>query len=236
MIPPQGVAIITKEDIRFAVWDSLEVTPPSGSYGERFISMLDVAISTRATPLTFERYADILLAAGASYTPTVSGFFHVSSISPISMVNIRAEYYSDEAAVWYVPRTKDYAENLTFGIFISDGVNFRVRNVETADRRTILMRTGYSKPNPSPKVGRQVLYGKPSIVLESDEKGFIWIEEEMLTKLCEDVFIEVKEAKEKGEPHPLIGKTLALAIKEDVEDKMGWGKYKPLLRELGYDV
>jgi len=95
---------------------------------------------------------------------------------------------------------------------------------------------GYSKPNPSPKIGRQKIYGTDIIILESDEKGFIWIEEEIMTKLCEDIFLEVKEAKEKGEPHPLIGKTMIDAIKEDVEDKMGYGKYKPLLRGLGYDV
>jgi len=35
VFPPQGT-IIPKEDIRSAVWDSLVVTPPTGSYGERF--------------------------------------------------------------------------------------------------------------------------------------------------------------------------------------------------------
>jgi len=108
-------------------------------------------------------------------------------------------------------RTKDYYSYLTYGLFIVDGINFRLRNVLTTGKYIMLMRAGYSKPNPSPKVGRRILYGKPSIVLESDEKGFIWIEEEELLKLLPD-------------------------IKADVEDKMGYGRYKGLLRGLGYDV
>jgi len=43
----------------------------------------------------------------------------------------------------------------------------------------------------------------------------------------------VAEAKRKGEPHPLIGKTLRQAILEDAEDKMGYWKYKALLSDLG---
>jgi len=43
ILPP-----IKKEDVRSAVWDSLEATPPSGSYGERFIGNLDAAVSTRS--------------------------------------------------------------------------------------------------------------------------------------------------------------------------------------------
>jgi len=198
--------------------------------------MGDVIVPAVGIPLTFERYADISLAGGASYTPTVSGLFHVSSILTITTETISMEYYSTIDASWYKARTKDYYAYLVFGNPIGDGANFRIHNYDAVARTVVLMRMGYSKPNPSPKVGKQMLYGKPCIVLESDEKGFIWIEEEILTKLCEDIFLEVKETKEKGGPHPLIGKTLALAIKEDVDDKMGYGKYKPLLRTLGYDV
>jgi len=41
--------VIRKEDIRSAVWDSLEVTPPAGSYGERFITNIDAPISSRSS-------------------------------------------------------------------------------------------------------------------------------------------------------------------------------------------
>jgi len=189
-----------------------------------------------ALPLKFERYADISLASGASYTPTVAGLYHLSGTYEIARGRLSPQYYSAVAGAWLTSYTIDSYSYAVFGDFVSDGINFRLLNETGVTYNIALMRMGYSKPNPSPKIGRQTMYGKPCIVLESDEKGFFWIEEEILTKLCEDIFIEVKEAKEKGEPHPLIGKTLIEAIKEDVEDKMGWGKYKPLLRDLGYDV
>jgi len=186
--------------------------------------------------LTFEKYAELGLTPDSSYTPTTTGFYHLASEVPIAVDDFAPQYYDETDAVWYHVRTSDYSSRLTYGIFISDGTNFRVLNETLATRRVVLMRAGYSKPNPSPPVGRQTLYGKKCIVLESDERGFAWIVEEDLTRLCEDLFREVRERKEKGEPHPLIGKRLIDAIKEDAEDRMGWGIYKPLLRKLEYDV
>jgi len=189
-----------------------------------------------APVLTFEHYVGVTIAAGSSYTPATAGFYHGATEIPISYALLRVAYYSPDIGAWRFIRTEDYGTNPVFGIFISDGTNLAFYNYDTVSHKLILFRTGYSTPNPSPKVGKQILYGKPSIVLESDEKGFIWIEEEELTKLCEDIIPEVKEAKEKGEPHPLIGMTFTQAIKEDVEDKMGYGKDKGLLRGLGFDV
>jgi len=186
--------------------------------------------------LEFERYADISLAAGASYTPTVSGLFHASGAIYIAYGKIQFSYRSDLDAAWYPVRTEDYTGLPVYGNPIGDGTNLMFYNATAAAYTLVLMRMGYSKPNPSPKVGRQTMYGTNIIVLESDEKGFIWIEEEMLASLCEDVIPEVREAKEKSKPHPLIGKAFTQAIKEDVEDKMGYGKYKSLLRDLGFDV
>jgi len=78
-------------------------------------------------------------------------------------------------------------------------------------------------------VRRETRYGKSIIILEEDEKGFTWIEEEKFAMLCEDIFPEVKE-----DPlHELRGKTLAQAILEDIDDKLGYGKYKTALTELG---
>jgi len=161
--------------------------------------------------LTFERYADISLAATAAYTPTTTGLYHCLASAPIAYNALRPEYYSAAGAAWVGYGTRDYGDNPIYGNFLSDGSNFRIYNVSGASQRIVLFRMGYSTPNPSPKVGRRILYGKPSIVLESDEKGFIWIEEEELLKLLPD-------------------------IKVDVEDKMGYGKYKSLLRGLGFDV
>jgi len=192
--------------------------------------MVDVIIPTIVKPLTFERYADVSIPGGASYTPTKAGFFSWGMELYFGV----SEYYSTVKAAWFSPmqawlthvgKSSDYNSAHQE---IGDGTNYRIRNNSTVYRTLTLMRVGYSTPNPSPSIGKQKMYGKTIIVLESDEKGFIWIEEEKLTKPCEDVFPEAEEA--------LIGKTLTQAIKEDVEDKMGYGKYKALLQGLGYDV
>jgi len=78
-------------------------------------------------------------------------------------------------------------------------------------------------------VRRDIRYNKPVIILEEDERGFMWIYEEDFHKLCEDIFPEVK-----ADPrHKLRGKTLKQAILEDTADEMGWGKYKKPLQDLG---
>jgi len=166
--------------------------------------MGDVIVPPTFKELKFERYADISLGAALSYTPTTPGLYHATLQD---RTYLRGWYYSDTAIGWFI--IADAIGEKVVGI--SDGTNFRLKNTYTTSLYFVLFRMGYSTPNPSPKVGKQILYGKPSIVLESDEKGFIWIEEEELLKLLAD-------------------------IKADVEDKMGYGKYKSLLRGLGYDV
>jgi len=74
------------------------------------------------------------------------------------------------------------------------------------------------------------LHGKDIIILEELPHGIIWIEEETFFKLCEEIF----EAVRADPDHPLRGKRLIDAIAEDVEDKMGWGKYKSYLRRRGW--
>jgi len=72
--------------------------------------------------------------------------------------------------------------------------------------------------------------GKRVVVLEEDGfGGFVSIEVEKLTKLCEDVFPGVKA----DTGHKLRGKTLRQAILEDTADELGWAKYKAKLQELG---
>jgi len=181
-------------------------------------------------PLKFEFYTEVYLSAGATYTPTAPGLYHAGGNLPFSVGYFRPLYGYEKIS------TRDTYIRATYGTFISDGAKLNFYNAYTAGGNLLLMRSGYSKPNPSPKVGRQTILGKPCIVLESDEKGFVWILEEDLTKSCENLFDEVKEAKEKGKPHPLIGKTLIEAIKENAKPEMGWGKYRDLLKKLGYDV
>jgi len=129
---------------------------------------------------------------------------------------------------WRYGHVGDYG-----GLMVGDGSNLEVYNGDTLARRVVMFRMGYTKPNPPPRTGRRRLYGTYVIVLERDDKGFIFIAEAAFNTLCEDLFEGVAESKRKGEPHPLIGKTLREAILEDVDDKMGYGKYKALLSDLG---
>jgi len=199
--------------------------------------MGDVVVPPAFIELTFERYADVTVSAGGSYTPAVSGFFALATVhDDLAGDEVEPQLYSSATATWLCMHTVDSYRPFG-GMLIGDGTNLRIKNSLAANKAIVLMRAGYSKPNPTPRVGSIIRkFGTEIIVFESDKKGFIWIERDNLTKLWEDIFLDVREAKERGEPHPLIGKTLALAIKEDVEDKMGYGKYKTLLRALGYDV
>jgi len=79
-----------------------------------------------------------------------------------------------------------------------------------------------------PKKGK--LHWKDIIILEELPEGIIWIEEETFFKLCEEIFPEVQADPD----HPLRGKRLIDAIAEDVEDKLGWEKYKGYLKRRGW--
>jgi hypothetical protein len=71
-------------------------------------------------------------------------------------------------------------------------------------------------------------FGKEIIILEEGDFGVIWIEKENLFKMCEEIFEDVKSDPN----HPLRGKTLLQAIMQDAEDRLGWRKYLPQLKEL----
>jgi len=81
-------------------------------------------------------------------------------------------------------------------------------------------------------IKRGKLHGKDIIILEELPNAIVWIEEEKLFKKCEEIFSDVAENPD----HKLRGKTFLQAIMEDKDDKLGWGKYKKGLKELGYDV
>lgn len=76
---------------------------------------------------------------------------------------------------------------------------------------------------------RATLHGKPVIVLEETDKYMIVVEEEAFNKKCEDILVDVAQ----NQQHPLRGKTLAKAILEDAENKLGYRKYLKDLIELG---
>jgi len=87
---------------------------------------------------TLEKYANAVLANGATYTPAASGMF----FAPINnTLGCRFQYYSTVAATWYSP--KNIAGN--YGAMgIGDGTNFRILNTSGADREYCLMRQYYS--------------------------------------------------------------------------------------------
>jgi len=151
---------IKKEDIRSAVWDSAEVTPPTGSYGERFIGNIDAAISTRsahtpadvrsefetvlgltparvanldnldvpvssrATPLLFERYWYGTIPTVSAYTPADPGLF---CFKCAAWDRTRIELYHPPTDTW---RECEY--RFTYGMLnsmiVGDGANMRFYN------------------------------------------------------------------------------------------------------------
>jgi len=78
------------------------------------------------------------------------------------------------------------------------------------------------------KLGKDVS-GEDIIILEETEYYSIVIPLKNLDRPCEEVLEPVRRDRN----HPLRGKTLKQAILEDFEDRMGWGKYKRELKELG---
>jgi hypothetical protein len=96
-----------------------------------------ISIDPSWTP-TFERYADISLAAGASYTPSVKGLFSAtSSYTSYESVAANYEYYSSSLSSWYK------LSQSAAGVIppaLGDGVNFRIKNWASATYQVIIMR------------------------------------------------------------------------------------------------
>jgi len=165
--------------------------------------------------LEFERFEDRSVGAYGAITPTVGGFFFVG-MQPMGEVstaqNISIELFSDAAPAWRGVRMYIGGE-YGFAFGIGDGSNFRVKNWDDVARTITLMRAGYSRPNPPPKVGSIV---KGSLVLEVSEKYYVSVD-------VHDLENVVRE-----------GKTLERLIEEDAEDKMGYGKYLDVLHGAGY--
>ncbi|MEM4977245.1 MAG: hypothetical protein QXT64_07975 [Desulfurococcaceae archaeon] len=96
-------------------------------------------------PLTFERYADVAIAASASYTPAVKGLFLPNyTIASDQYWPIDAEIYSAGGAVWLKSRSyHSLASYMGAGMVIGDGANLRFLNTTANAGRLVLMRMGY---------------------------------------------------------------------------------------------
>jgi hypothetical protein len=89
---------------------------------------------------TFEKYADVSLAAGGVYTPSAKGLYHAGRAIGVNV--IAARYYSSVAAGWVYIFTSDYSTNPVYGEFIGDGANLSFINNEPSADNLVLMRMG----------------------------------------------------------------------------------------------
>jgi hypothetical protein len=90
----------------------------------------------------FEKYADVSLPSGASYTPASPGIY--SGVTDLATLAIYFEIYSSVLGAWY-PYGVGYmwsnAGNAV-PVQICDGANARYRNASGVVRQLILMRVG----------------------------------------------------------------------------------------------
>jgi len=89
---------------------------------------------------TVERYADVLLAGGATYTPTDKGLFYPANSGNNLGHYSRPQYYSSALAAWYSAGKKNYEYWSHIGSFIGDGANFRLYNGTGTAYRMVLFR------------------------------------------------------------------------------------------------
>lgn len=90
---------------------------------------IDATISSRSTwSPTFERYADVSVASGGSYTPADAGIFAVGA----GALDNYCEYYSTQQGAWKPlgasNKQQTDAGYICGSFFIGDGANFRVYN------------------------------------------------------------------------------------------------------------
>jgi len=92
----------------------------------------------------YERYADVSVPAGGTYTPTAKGLFHecVGLDRPVGDGYLYRELYSTGEAIWIRPLTYSEAGGLTesYGNPIGDGANLRYYNAGPEALQLVLMR------------------------------------------------------------------------------------------------
>jgi len=98
---------------------------------------LDASITSRQAALTWERYADATISAGASYTPTARGIFVIADSTTV--LSVEPELYSATQAAWYGVR--DGAGN-AHPMVVGDGSNLRFNNPTASSINVVIMRVG----------------------------------------------------------------------------------------------
>jgi hypothetical protein len=87
---------------------------------------------------TFQRYADVNVAGGTTYTPASGGIF----VGLASAYYFSMEFYSTALAGWESWPLYLYSYGNGYPIGIGDGVNMRFRNGSTTAYQLVLMRMG----------------------------------------------------------------------------------------------
>ena len=90
--------------------------------------------------LKAEKYADISLAAGATYTPAAKGLFHVGTPYVLGRSYISPMYYVSTANAWYDSYSRDTYDQQIYGNQIGDGANFRLYNKTSSSYWVVIMR------------------------------------------------------------------------------------------------
>jgi hypothetical protein len=89
----------------------------------------------------FERFADISIPAGASYTPAVAGLFSVIMDRYGEAWNTwEVAYYSSRLARWI--RNTNLSSGNGSVTIVGDGANFAVVNASTVANDFVIMRMG----------------------------------------------------------------------------------------------
>jgi hypothetical protein len=90
----------------------------------------------------FERYADVIVPAGASYVPASPGIYDGASNAPNDFTFI-FEVYSSVAGAWFnISAGGVYMYGHRVPVKICDGANARFRNTSASAYRLVLMRVG----------------------------------------------------------------------------------------------
>jgi len=114
-------------------------------YSPNGMTTKDFPAPPLAAPV-FELYADISLAAGATYTPIDPGMFSLAStLNNLTETALRTEIYNDIDAVWdYALSSLGAKENASWhAALMSDGANFRVNNTATTAIPLLVMRMNF---------------------------------------------------------------------------------------------
>jgi len=142
---------------------------------------------TQDVTFTFERIADVSVASGGAWTPSIAGFYRWIG----SAAYFDGQYYSDADTSWITGGNvaKDFA--------VGDGVNYRIVNNDSTGHTLVVLAIHYTKPKFKLKdpISIDKFKGEDIIVLEKDVEGrwYITVEVETFTKYLPQIKADIKD-------------------------------------------